>query len=275
MQFFSEKDIMLYHTVRFNFIKTEMDGHVFRLTLNRPEKRNAFTPTMACEIAYALAFANSFPEVRCVVIDAAGPVFCAGADLNAFHDTSFDSINETLPKPLEIIRLGDAFKYLLKPSIARIQGSVLAGGFLLVAGCNFVYSIPDAIFGLPEVKRGIWPMQVMASLEGIISPRKILEMAITGKNYTTLEMLKAGLVSHISQNDTIVLETESLAELIVNNAPLAIKAGLQAFSEYKQLDTNNQHRYLQEKLNVILQSNDAMEGIVAFKEKRKPQWHGN
>ena len=117
-------------------------------------------------------------------------------------------------------------------------------------------------------------MQVMASLENIIAPKQILEMAITGKNFTAYEMQQAGLVNHIYAKDIILKETESLTKLIVSNAPLAIKAGLEAFKTYKEVDNKQQHRFLQEKLNEIMQSEDAKEGIAAFREKRQPIWQG-
>ncbi len=274
MHFFDEEAILKYETVQFYYIKTRLDNHIFRLTLNRPEKRNAFTPTMAAEIAFAIAYANYNSAVRCVIIDAEGSVFCAGADLYAFHDPSFDFLNTMLPEAKEEVRLGDVFKNCFKPLIAQVAGAVFAGGFLIVAGCHFVYSVPDAKFGLPEVKRGIWPMQVMASLEGIIAPKKILEMAITGATYNALAMKEMGLVSETVDADDLKDSVELLAGTVVANAPLAINRGIKAFASYKQVPAMDQHRFLQQQLAKILASEDSLEGIAAFKEKRVPQWKG-
>ncbi|CAG5070070.1 Carnitinyl-CoA dehydratase [Dyadobacter sp. CECT 9623] len=272
MQFYSKEDIQAFDTVRFMYIQTTLTGHIFTITLNRPEKRNAFTPTMAEEIIYAIAYAHYNPEVRCVIVQAAGPVFCAGADLNAFHDSSANQTNDTLPQSREEARLGDAFEQLLKPSIAKVEGPVLAGGFLIICGCNFVVSTPNANFSLPEVKRGIWPMQVMASLSKVVSDRKALEMAISGRNYTAKEVLDFGLVTFIVEKESIHSEVDKLADMICENAPLAITAGMSAFQQIKNLAEHEQHAFLKAQLDHLLQSEDAKEGVLAFKEKRNPDW---
>ncbi|WP_031528670.1 enoyl-CoA hydratase/isomerase family protein [Dyadobacter crusticola] len=274
MEFYSEEDIKSFHHVRFMYITATLTGHIFTITLNRPEKRNAFTPTMAEEIIYALAYAHYEREVRCVVVQAAGKVFCAGADLNAFHDATVNQQNPTLPKIREDARLGDAFDALLKPAIAKVEGAVLAGGFLIICGCTFVVSTPGAIFSLPEVKRGIWPMQVMASLAKIVPERKALELAITGRGYTAGEALDFGLITAIEAEEEIDFEVDALADLICANAPLAIKAGISAFQQMKHVPESDRHTFLKGQLEALLQSEDAKEGVLAFKEKREPSWKG-
>lgn len=274
MHFYQEVDIRKFDQVQFVYIKTELKGHVFRITLNRPEKRNAFTPTMVEEITYALAYAHYTTDIRCVMLEAEGTVFCAGADLNAFHHTDADIKNETLPKPREEARLGDAFSQLLKPSIAVVKGPVLAGGFLLICGCTFVLSTPEATFSLPEVKRGIWPMQVMESLTGMVPARKILEMAITGKSYSAAESLEIGLLTQVISSGEIQSKADELAALICTNAPYAIQSGLKAFQKLPSIPANDRHRFLKEQLDLLLLSEDAKEGTTAFREKRNPIWKG-
>lgn len=274
MRFYTEEDIEVFEAVQFLYIKTILEGYIFRITLNRPEKRNAFTPTMAEEITFALAFAHYNQEVRCVILDAEGPIFCAGADLNAFHNTKANIINETLPKIREEVKLGDAFAQLLKPSIAQVEGPVLAGGFLLICGCTFVISIREAAYSLPEVKRGIWPMQVMASLISIIPQRKILEMAITGKSYLAEEAYQLGLVTQIIEKELIAEEVNKLADLICDNAPLAIRKGMETLQKLSAVQESEHHTYLKNQLEKLLLSEDAKEGASAFKEKRKPVWKG-
>jgi methylglutaconyl-CoA hydratase len=274
MFFFKEEDVRKFDAVQFLYIKTSLNRNIFEITLNRPEKRNAFTPTMAGEIAFALAYAGFQQETRCVVLKAAGPVFCAGADLNAFHDPSIDRKNQTLPEPVEEVRLGDAFASLHKPCIAQVEGSVLAGGFLIICGCTFVISIPEASYSLPEVKRGIWPMQVMASLLDIIPKRKILEMAITGKSYTAEEALNLGLITQISEKKIIEEEVNKLAQHICSNAPYAIKSGMEALQNLSDIEESQRHIFLKSQLENLLKSEDAKEGTAAFKEKRTPIWKG-
>jgi len=272
MHFYTEEDTRIFDKVQFLYITTLQEGHVFRIMLNRPEKRNAFTPVMAEEIIFALAYTQYNPIIRCIILNANGPVFCAGADLNAFLNP--DSENKTLPKIREEARLGDAFAQLLKPSIAQVEGAVLAGGFLLICGCTFVISINEATYSLPEVKRGIWPMQVMASLLKIIPPRKVLEMSITGKTYSTEEAFNMGLVTQIVSQETIANEVSKLAGIISENAPYAIQKGMEAFQNLSDIPEKESHTYLKKQLDKILLSEDAKEGISAFKEKRNPVWKG-
>lgn len=274
MRFYTTEDTGKFERVTFLLIKTRIEDHVFHITLNRPEKRNAFTPTMAEEIIYAIAYAHYNPSIRCVILSAEGPVFCAGADLASFHDSSLNIKNETLPRIREEARLGDAFKELYKPAIAQVEGPVFAGGFLLTCGCTFVISNDSATFALPEVKRGIWPMQVMASLRPILSTRKMLEMALTGRNYSAMEALEMELVTEIVESGDVKKRALELAAQICKNAPFAIQAGMKALDNLSGIPENQHHSYLKEQLDLLLQSEDAKEGTTAFKEKRNPVWKG-
>lgn len=274
MRFYTEEDIQTFDNVRFLHIKTAKAGHLFTITLARPEKRNAFTPTMAEEIIYALAYAHYQTDIRCVLLKAEGPAFCAGADLNAFHDPSANTVNELLPRIHEEARMGDAFNELLKPCIAQVEGAVLAGGFLLICGCTFVISVPEATFSLPEVKRGIWPMQVMASLLPILPQRKILEMSITGRGYSGREALEMGLITHLADREAIEPAVNALAADICNSAPLPIQCGMRGLQKIQNLPQSEQHAFLKSELDKLLQTEDAKEGALAFKEKREPIWKG-
>lgn len=253
------------------YLKTSRSGHILVMTLNRPEKRNAFHEMMAEEIAFVLGYANQEDTIRCVVIRAAGPVFCAGADLTSFLSDAHESIR-TFPAPLRPVNLGEAFSLLNKPSIAQIEGPVYAGGFLILAGATFAYAAPEAVFSLPEVKRGLWPMQVMASLQTILSVRKILEMCITARVYTAGEALDMGLINRISSKDMIEKEVMELAREISENAPVAISKGIEALRSLSGQSSGSDYGTLREKLEFLLQSEDAAEGIAAFKDKRNPVW---
>ncbi|GAB2780897.1 enoyl-CoA hydratase [Rhabdobacter roseus] len=274
MRFYSKEAVQAFELGRLKYLQTALNGHVFTITLARPEKRNAFTPTMAEEIAFALAYAHYTPAVRCVVLAAEGPVFCAGADLNAFRDAAADLKNPDLPLPQVPITLGDAFIDLQKPCIAQVEGPVLAGGFLLLAGCTLVVSTPEATFGLPEVKRGLWPMQVMASLLRILPPRRVLELCLTGRSFSAQEALAMGLVTGLSAPDQIGQEVQTLAKQISENAPLAIRVGMETFNALFEVPPTQQHAYLKAQLDRLVQSEDAREGIAAFREKRPPRWEG-
>lgn len=266
--------------ISFTQIIVEESKNVLTIKLNRPEKRNAFTPTMIAELAYSLQYAQHNSEIWCVVLEANGPVFCAGMDLNVFQNPDLDIKNEELPQPQREITIGDAFTMLCKPSIAKVEGNVFAGGFLFVCGCTFVIATENVEFSLPEVKRGIFPMQVMASLLKIMPQRKVLEMCVLGKSYTAKEAYEMGIVTHLvhsndNPNESKISIQEFVDELvneILQNAPFAIRKGMEALNVLENIEESMKHAFLINQLNEIRKSEDAQEGINAFREKRKPIW---
>lgn len=272
MQYFKKEDVLRFDPRLYRYIICSKQDAILEIILNRPEKRNAFTPTMIQEITLALSSAFWDDDVRCVIIRANGPVFCAGADLQAFHDEAFDIKNPDLPAVISEITLGNAFRTLYKPCIAQIEGPLLAGGFLIVAGCTFAIASERATFSLPEVKRGIWPMQVMASLLSIMPARKILQISMTGKIYSVTDALNWGVVTKISDQESISEEAFALARQIAGNAPLAISSGMRAMDQLSVLPEHSWHDFLKEELNNLVKSEDALEGVRAFKEKREPVW---
>lgn len=270
--FYLSEDISRFSQVAFQFIKTRQQDHLFTIILNRPEKRNAFTKTMAEEIAFTLEYASSNPDVWCVIIEAEGTVFCAGMDLFSFQNQEMCEINPTLPPPVGEVNLGDAFRNLYKPSIAKVKGNVFAGGFLIIAGCTFVVAASSVRFSLPEVKRGLFPMQVMASLLSIMPKRKVLEVCLLGMSYSSEEALTLGLITHLSAADRVDDTCAELAAAVLENSPYAIQKGIEALNLLSAIPSNEHFSFLAERLKQIKDSNDAKEGISAFKEKRKALW---
>lgn len=250
----------------YNFIKTKTENHVFNLTLARPEKRNAFTPTMVNEVNHALAFANSEREVRLVVINAEGPVFCAGMDLKTFENPELDHKNPEIEN--QNISLAKAISQLNKPSIAIVEGDVMAGGFLIILECTYVFAKKDIKFSLPEVKRGIFPFQVLGSLLKIMPQNKAMDLCISAKTFDTEEAKKLGIVYDFYSKENF----ESLQSTILSNAPLAITKGFEALKKLKELQDNEKLSYLLETLAELKISKDAQEGVTAFFEKRPPIW---
>lgn len=252
--------------MNYNFIKTEIRGHVFYLTLVRPEKRNAFTPTMVNEINHALTLANNDKSVRLVVIKAEGSVFCAGMDLKAFNNPDEDRIN---PEIENIdISLGEVFSLLNKPSIAWVEGNVIAGGFLIVAECTYVFANENVQFSLPEVKLGIFPFQVLASLLKVMPQNKALDLCISGLPFSAQKAKDLGLVYDFIES----VDFDSFTQNIVSNAPLAISKGFQALKMLNTIAENERYHFLLETLNELRKSEDAQEGIAALFEKRTPNW---
>ncbi len=257
----------------FAHLLVEEKGHLLTLTLNRPEKKNALNPVLFKELAYALTYAGYSREVWAVVIAAKGDVFCAGADLKAFTGAE-EETSSTVPDTNGEVVIGNIFNSLHKPCIAKVHAPVYAGGFLIVCGCTHVVASSDATFSLPEVKRGLYPFQVMQSLLQIMPPRAVLDLCIRAKILNSTEAEKAGLVSKVVEQNKLDEEVQSLVEEIFQYSPSAIRLGLEAFDNLKNIPASEAHSYLKQMLGECIQTEDAAEGMAAFVEKRKPVWKG-
>ncbi|MCB9033947.1 MAG: enoyl-CoA hydratase/isomerase family protein [Chitinophagales bacterium] len=271
---YRKEDISNFKEQHFAFLIVEENDHVLSITLNRPEKRNAFHMPLANELAYALAYAHYNNAIWSVIIKANGPTFCAGADLKAFAGDAIVENNSTIPMPKEMVKLGDEFNGLHKPCIAQVHADVYAGGFLMICGCTHVVAANTAKFGLPEVKRGIWPMQVMASLAPLMSARDLLDLCMCAKTIDANEAKRLGIVSIVVEANDLEQTVQHLVDEIREQSPTAIRLGLQAFQEMQNLKHEAQHPYLHSMLMKVLSSKDAKEGLLAFKEKRAPNWTG-
>ena len=255
----------------FAFLEVKHKEHVLTITLNRPEKKNALHPITANELAFALTYAKQNKDVWAVVIKANGDVFCAGADLKAFMTGGGDT-DTTVPKAEGEILIGELFNQLHKPCIAQVEGDAFAGAFLLLAGCTQVVAASNVKFGLPEVKRGLFPFQVMASLLQVMPERKVLDWCIQGYNLDAQKAADWGLVTHLAERGKVADAVQELVDTILANSPTAIRMGLEAYQHIRSDDTKEQHSYLRGMLMKTVQTKDAQEGIMAFREKREPKW---
>ena len=269
MNFYKEKDIQNIKSYKFDFIELDETDHVFTVTLNRPKKKNALHPQMINEIAFAFQYAFYNNNIRVVLLKSNGDVFCSGMDLKALAG-DIEKNNSTIPEPNSKILIGELFNKLYKPKICQLNGDVYAGGILLVAGCNYVISTKNIKLGLPEVKRGIFPMQVMESLSKIISIRNVIDWCVRGYNLDVSIAKKWGLVSKVVKKEVLENETQKWLMEVTSNSPTAIRLGLEALDKINSSELN--HLYLSEMLEKVLNSADAKEGIDAFKNKKTPDW---
>lgn len=254
--------------------------HVLTLTLNRPEKKNALNPTLLNELAFALAYAHHTPGVWVVVLTAAGDTFCAGMDLKALQNPEGNPASagqapaESVPPPSGPVRLGELMAGLHKPCIARVQGSVYAGGFLLVGGSTYAVAAEEATFALPEVKRGLFPFQVLAVLLDLMPARQALDLCLRGQSLTAYDALSVGLATHVVPAADLDQTVADLLADLTAASPTALRFGLRAYQHLKNLPQSQQQAFLHEQFGQIQQTDDAREGMAAFLEKRKPTWKG-
>lgn len=227
----------------YKYIKVEKKEHQFVLTLARPAKRNAFTPTMVNEIYHAFQEANDDNQIKIVVIKAEGPIFCAGMDLKTFENPTLDEINPNITN--KIISLGEVFDSLLKPSIAIIEGNVIAGGFLIVLGCTYVFCKRDVQFKLPELEIGLFPFQVMASLLKVMSEKQALQLCLHTEYFVAEKAKEYGIVDGFLEETTIEVLTSSFA----NRSTKALKLGFEATRNLPTIDYSERYKYLKDVLD--------------------------
>lgn len=227
----------------YKYINVVKDEFKFILTLNRPEKRNAFTPTMVNEIHHAFTEANNDESIKIVLIKASGPVFCAGMDLKTFENPDLDTLNPAIIN--KNISLGEVFDNLLKPSIAIVEGNVIAGAFLIILGCSYVYCKPEVQFRLPELALGIFPFQVMASLLKVMPEKKVLQLCLETTYFDASKALELGIVDGFIDEEKMDSFIESFRELRTR----ALTAGIRALRDVQEVKKSDQFTFLKASLD--------------------------
>ncbi len=246
-----------------------IEGDTLLLTLQNPERRNALSPTLLNELAYGLAWAEVQPTIRFVRLRAVGPVFCAGADLRAFAGES--ETTSTVPPAAQPIVLPEFFPLLTRPLLAEVTGDVVAGGLLLITGATLVIAHRAVRFSLPEVRRGLFPFQVLKALSTCMPARLALAWCLLGETRTAADLLPWGLITHLVETPEAVFPTgDQLIAQLREGAPLAQQRGIAAYHKLAHLSYEDLYRELLR----LIQTEDFQEGGRAFQEKRKPHWKG-
>jgi enoyl-CoA hydratase/carnithine racemase len=254
-------------------LQYETEGAFARITINRPERRNALSIDVIRSLQDALDIAERSADVRVVVVTGTGDrAFSAGADLGAMdRDSSIIEGHDSRGL------LADVFRRLMlldKPSVARVRGFALAGGFGLALACDFVVASSDAVFGTPEVDIGLWPYMITVPLVRAMPPRYALELMMTGRRVKADEALKVGFVNRVVEPERLDEAVDDLAAELASKSPAVLRLGRRSFYNSLDMHWDAALDYLQAMLTVTVGSDDAAEGIAAFAEKRKPNWTG-
>ncbi|MEX0666184.1 MAG: enoyl-CoA hydratase-related protein [Acidimicrobiia bacterium] len=253
-------------------LEYEVVGAMARVTINRPELRNAMSFAVMKGLRDAVERARSDDAVRVVVLTGAGDrAFCAGADLSGMAGSDVASTHEGRGELAELFR--DLWR-LGKPTIARVRGYALAGGFGLALACDFVVAADDAQFGTPEVDVGLWPYMVTVPMLRVLPPRVAYELMATGRRVDAAEALRLGIVNRVVPVGQLDAEVESLAAELASKSPLVLRWGRQSFYRALEMRSDDALDYLQSMLSLTAVTEDAAEGIAAFIEKRPASWKG-
>jgi enoyl-CoA hydratase/carnithine racemase len=249
----------------------EKRGHAFWITINRPDKRNALNASVLAGIVDGYRRAHEDNDVRVIVLTGTGTkAFCAGADLQPGAGFAFD-----LAKPnLDYADMLRTAQNATKPTIARINGVCMAGGIGLLCMTDMAIASDDVIFGLPELKVGVFPMQVLSLLQSIAPLRLVREWCITGEPFSAAEAKDAGLLNHVVPAAELDAKVEWLVSRIIDKSPTAIRRGKYAMRALAAMSFDQGIAYTESQIAILSMTQDAKEGMAAFAGKRKPVWTG-
>jgi enoyl-CoA hydratase/carnithine racemase len=248
------------------------DG-VARVTINRPDRRNAMSYEVMQGLRDAMASARDDAAVRVVVLTGAGDrAFCAGADLSGIAENSgAAAAHEGRGLLADLFR--DMWS-LGKPIVARVRGYALAGGFGLACACDLIVAADDAVFGTPEINVGLWPYMITVPLLRSMAPKTALDLMMTGRRVDAHEGTRLGFVQRVAAVDDLDATVDALAAELATKSPLIMQWGRDSFYRVLEMDADAALSYLQGMLTVTTLTDDAAEGVAAFAEKRAPQWKG-
>lgn len=251
-------------TLNFHHLITEKG--VARVELDRP-KHNVFNIDMMEELTALLARLGDDADLKAVVLAARGSSWCAGVEVG-------DHKPELAP---EMIRVFDA---LLKqihalpiPSIAAVNGACLGGGMEVAVACDMIVASTGAVFGQPEIKLGFLPPYAAVRLPHLVGPSKAIEICTTGRRYSAGAMHQMGLVADLLEPDAFDQGLEKLLKEIGHCSPLIIRLNKQAVTQHLGMDIHSAMESVGEMfLNQLMKTEDTLEGIRSFEEKRRPEW---
>jgi enoyl-CoA hydratase/carnithine racemase len=252
-------------------VRHDKRDSAFWITIDRPDKRNAINAEVIAGIRDGYRRAHAEPAMRAIVLTGAGDkAFCAGADLRPGEAFAFD-----------LSRPGTDYADLLRetrsatlPMIARVNGVCMAGGMGLLCMADLAIAADHALFGLPEVKVGVFPMQVMSLLQQLVPRRTVAEWALTGAPFGAEEAVRSGLVNRAVPAASLDAEVDRMLGSIVDKSPTAIRRGKYAMRAIESMSVDQALAYTESQIALLALTEDAREGMRAFNERRAPRWTG-
>jgi enoyl-CoA hydratase len=249
-------------------VLVDIDDGLMTITINRPDVRNAVDRDVSYGVCAAVDELDARSDLRVGILTGAGGNFCSGMDLEAFLR---GEVTRVEGRGI----LGIARTPPTKPLIAAVEGYALAGGFESVLACDLVVASREAVFGLPEVTRGLAAAAGgLIRLPRLIPPRIAMEAALTGDRLSAEVLHRHGLINHLVDPGEAVRRSAELARRIIANAPLAVAASKRVIVEQRNWSDAESFERQDEIAGQLLRSADAREGATAFKEKRAPRWKG-
>ena len=257
-----------------SFVRSEIEGPVARITLDRSARRNALTKEMVQELTLSVRQATENQQVRVLVLAAEGPVFCAGMDLGEMlQRASKGNVPEQcLADSLVYHDLLVALLEAPQPTLAVVQGPALAGGVGLVLACDLMLAAEDAFFSLPEPQRGITASMVTPLLAFRAGAGNASHLLLSGQRVSATTMFHRGICHQIVAGDQLASASDEWIDSILSGSPLALAATKRQIRETASVSVFDQLRQAAQQSAEARETVDAREGLQAFLEKRKPNW---
>jgi cyclohexa-1,5-dienecarbonyl-CoA hydratase len=250
----------------YQHIKVEKPDGVARVTLSRP-KHNVFNIEMMKEFNAELETLIADTDLKCVVIFGEGKSWCAGVEVGDHKPEAVDEMIATFDRVFKLIEA------LEVPIIAAVHGTCLGGGMEIAIACDIVIAAKMAIFGQPEIKLGFLPPFAAIRLPQLVGPAKAIEICTTGKRYTADEALSMGFVSQAVADETFGEAVEKMIKEITDSSPLIIRLNKRAVKQHLGLTFTEALQGVSDLfLNTLMKTEDTLEGIKSFEEKRRPAW---
>ena len=248
------------------------EGAVIRITLNRPEKRNALSLALMTELIVALkGLAERSPVPQVVVLEGAGPCFSAGHDLSEMKGRTMAFYQELFTVCTELM---ETIQSIPQPVIAKVHGIATAAGCQLVAACDLAVAEAGARFATPGVKIGLFCSTPMVEVSRAVGRKRALEMLLTGSPIDAATAADWGLLNRVVPAEGLDEAVADLADRIAAASPLVVGMGKQAFHRQVELDKRQAYDLTKVVMSMNAMAADAQEGIGAFLEKRTPTWKG-
>ena len=248
-------------------------GHVATVVLNRPEVRNAFNDEVIAELSQAFVQLGEASEVRAIVLMAEGPAFCAGADLNWMRRMADYTRDENIEDAGKLAFMLRAIYECPKPTIARVQGDVYAGGIGLVAACDMAVSVDTANYCLSEVKLGLIPATISPYVIRAMGARSAHRYFLTAERFGAAEALRIGFVHEVVAADQLDARVDALLKALTSASPNAVRACKKLVMDVAEREINaGLIAATVQGIADIRASDEGKEGVQSFLNKRKPSW---
>ncbi len=252
-------------------IQTKKENRIGWITLNRPEAMNTFTIPFANQLNAALLKMDNDPEVLVVVVNGAGKNFCTGIGLDQFPTRTQQEARDFL---YQIDAFYGTLSRMKKVTIASVHGYALANGTGLAVACDLTVATESAMFGTTAINVGLNCLGPAASLIQSLGRKKVLEMVLTGDMFDATEAERLGLVNKVVPDQDLAKETLALATKLASKSPLALRNGKEGLNRLPDLPHQQALGVMDDMFSILVATDDAVEGVAAFVERRKPVWKG-